>query len=94
MLPACAKKGRVELLIQSYYSIVRRTVADMVPKAIMLNLVSYAKENLQKELLAELYKSESATELLRESEVVQQRRLDCQKMIEALQKADEIVSGI
>lgn len=29
----------VELLINSYYNITRRTMIDMVPKAIMLNLV-------------------------------------------------------
>jgi len=30
----------------------------MVPKAIMLNLVSFTKENMQKELLSVLYKSQ------------------------------------
>ena len=30
-----------ELLINSYYNIVRRTMIDMVPKAIMLTLVQY-----------------------------------------------------
>lgn len=29
----------IKLLITSYYNIVRRTMIDMVPKAIMLNLV-------------------------------------------------------
>lgn len=31
----------VELLINSYYNIVRRTMIDMVPKAIMMALVQY-----------------------------------------------------
>lgn len=31
----------IKLLITSYYSIVKRTMIDMVPKAIMLNLVQY-----------------------------------------------------
>lgn len=31
----------LELLISSYYNIVKRTMIDMVPKAIMLNLVQY-----------------------------------------------------
>lgn len=31
--------GNLELLITSYYNIVRRTMIDMVPKAVMLTLV-------------------------------------------------------
>lgn len=84
----------LELLIQSYYDIVKRTMIDMVPKAIMLNLVNHAKEELQRELLTELYKVEVLDELLQESDFTRQRRNECKKMIEALQKADEIVGSV
>jgi hypothetical protein len=43
---------------------------DMVPKAIMLNLVAHAKEELQRELLENLYRSTSIDDLLKESEVL------------------------
>ncbi|KAL1927326.1 hypothetical protein VTP01DRAFT_3955 [Rhizomucor pusillus] len=84
----------IKLLIQSYFNIVKRTMIDMVPKAIMLNLVSHAKEGLQRELLTELYKADVLDDLLQESEFTQQRRKECKKMIEALQKADEIVASV
>ncbi|KAG0015020.1 vacuolar protein sorting-associated protein 1 [Podila clonocystis] len=84
----------IKLLISSYFNIVKRTVIDTVPKAIMLNLVNNAKEELQRELLQELYKTEVLDELLKESEFTQNRRKECKKMIEALQKADEIVGTV
>ncbi|KAG0210107.1 vacuolar protein sorting-associated protein 1 [Mortierella sp. GBA30] len=84
----------IKLLISSYFNIVKRTVIDTVPKAIMLNLVNTAKEELQRELLQELYKTEVLDELLKESEFTQNRRKECKKMIEALQKADEIVGSV
>jgi hypothetical protein len=55
---------------------------DMVPKAIMLNLVAHSKEELQRELLTELYKTDVLDELLQESDYTQQRRKECKKMIE------------
>ncbi|KAI8092650.1 Dynamin central region-domain-containing protein [Halteromyces radiatus] len=84
----------IKLLIQSYYNIVKRTMIDMVPKAIMLKLVSRAKEELQRELLTELYKADVLDDLLQESDFTQQRRKECKKMIEALQKADAIVASV
>ncbi|ORE04326.1 hypothetical protein BCV72DRAFT_17356 [Rhizopus microsporus var. microsporus] len=84
----------IKLLIQSYFDIVKRTMIDMVPKAIMLKLVSHAKEELQRELLSELYNADVLKDLLQESEFTQQRRKECKKMIEALQKADEIVGSV
>lgn len=56
-----------ELLITSYFAVVKREMIDMVPKAITLTLVNHAKENLQRELLESLYKPDVLEELLKES---------------------------
>jgi dynamin 1-like protein len=62
---------------------------DMVPKAISLTLVSHSKENLQRELLQELYKPEVLEELLKESDFVVSRRREVLSMVQALNKAEE-----
>jgi len=84
----------IKLLLQSYFAIVKRTVADLVPKAIMLNLVNHAKDELQRHLLSELYQKDVFEELLKESDMTLQRRKECKKMIEALTKADEIINSV
>jgi len=84
----------IKLLIHSYFNIVKREMIDMVPKAISLTLVSYSKENLQRELLQELYKPEVLEELLKESDFVVSRRKEVLGMVVALNKAEEIVSGV
>ncbi|KAJ2161414.1 vacuolar protein sorting-associated protein 1 [Coemansia sp. RSA 552] len=84
----------IKLLIQSYFNIVKRTTIDMVPKSIMLKLVTHAKEGLQRELLKELYNPEAMEDLLKESEATVARRGECRKMIDALRKADSIVSSV
>lgn len=83
-----------ELLITSYFNIVRRTMIDMVPKAIMLNLVTWTRENMQGELLTNMYKTDELDELLKESEYTVRRRKDCQQMVESLSKAQEIVNQV
>lgn len=83
-----------ELLITSYFNIVRRTMIDMVPKAIMLNLVSWSRENMQSELLTNMYKTDELDELLKESDYTVRRRKDCQQMVESLTKAQEIVNQV
>jgi len=83
-----------ELLLDSYFNIVKRTVADLIPKSVMLHLVSHARDNIQRELLSELYKSRSFEEVMKESEQVTQRRAECRKMIEALRRAEEAVSNV
>ena len=67
---------------------------DMVPKAIMLNLVSWSRENIQSELLTNMYKTDELDELLNESDYTVRRRKDCQQMVESLTKAQEIVNQV
>ncbi|KAG9016728.1 vacuolar protein sorting-associated protein 1 [Tulasnella sp. 427] len=79
----------IKLLITSYFNIVKREIIDMVPKAISLTLVNFAKDNIQKELLQELYKPEVLDDLLKESEYVVSRRKEVVQMLSALNKAEE-----
>ncbi|RXW22710.1 hypothetical protein EST38_g3154 [Candolleomyces aberdarensis] len=84
----------IKTLIHSYFNVVKREMIDMVPKAIMLTLVNFSKENLQRELLQELYKPEVLDDLLKESEYVVNRRKEVVSMVQALNKAEEIVAGV
>ncbi|KAF7294691.1 hypothetical protein MIND_01006200 [Mycena indigotica] len=84
----------IKLLIHSYFNIVKREMIDMVPKAISLTLVTHSTKNLQRELLQELYKPEVLDELLQESEAVVHRRKEVIGMVQALNKAEEIVAGV
>jgi len=88
-IKGCVLTGCAELLIHSYFNIVKREMIDMVPKAIVLTLVNHSKEDLQRELLQELYKPEVLDELLKESEFVVNRRREVVSMVAALNKAEE-----
>ena len=84
----------IKQLIHSYFLIVRKNIQDSVPKAIMHFLVNDAKDNLQSELVASLYKTSSNDDLLDESPHVATRRREAQEMLEALQKASLIIGEI
>lgn len=84
----------IKLLIQSYFNIVRRTTIDMVPKAIMLNLVERSKAGLQGELLSKLYSRGDYESMLKESDFVVERRRECVKMVDTLQKASDIIDSM
>lgn len=71
----------LERLIKSYFYIVRKSIQDTVPKAVMHFLVNYVKDNLQSELVTHLYKSDNADELLKESEHIAQRRKEAADML-------------
>jgi len=86
----------IEKLIRSYFLIVRKNIQDTVPKAIMHFLVNFVKDQLQSELVASLYKTSTHEheELLEESGHIAQRRKDATEMLEALHKANQIISEV
>jgi dynamin 1-like protein len=73
-----------ERLIKSYFYIVRKSIQDSVPKAVMHFLVNYVKDNLQSELVVHLYKSDQAEELLNESEHIARQRREAADMLKVI----------
>ena len=84
----------IEKLITSYFLIVRKSIQDSIPKAVMHCLVNYVKEELQSELVSELYRTESYDELMEEASEMIARRKEVSEMVKALQKASEILNEI
>lgn len=70
-----------ECLIRAYFRIVRKNIQDSIPKAIMHFLVNHVKDNLQSELVSQLYKKEEIEYLLEESDHIAQRRKEAQDML-------------
>ncbi|KAG5439814.1 hypothetical protein PCANB_000096 [Pneumocystis canis] len=71
----------IRSLIISYFNTVKETIQDQVPKAIMHFLVNHCKQNLQNNLISELYKEELFNDLLYEDEALAMEREKFQKLI-------------
>ena len=84
----------IKSLIDSYFSIVRKNYIDMVPKTIMYFLVNHVKDELQNELVSELYREKEVKFLMKEADDIAQRRKTCLEMRDLLEKALEIVNEV
>jgi replication fork clamp-binding protein CrfC len=84
----------IKSLIDSYFSIVRKNYIDMVPKTIMYFLVNHVKDELQNELVSELYREAEIGFLMKEAEDIALRRKTCLEMRDLLEKALEIVNEV
>ncbi|XP_051758218.1 dynamin-1-like protein isoform X1 [Ctenopharyngodon idella] len=84
----------IQRLIKCYFLIVRKSIQDSVPKTVMHFLVNFVKEHLQSELVGQLYKQPLLQELLIESQETAQQRTEVAQMLEALKKANNIISEI
>ena len=71
----------IRRLISSYFNIVRETIADQVPKAVMHLLVNHSKEAVQNRLVSELYKEDLFADLLYEDDGIKAEREKCEKLL-------------
>ncbi|KAI5282172.1 Dynamin- GTPase protein [Ascosphaera aggregata] len=84
----------IRKLISSYFNIVRETIADQVPKAIMHLLVNHSKDVVQNRLVSELYREDLFPELLYEDDSIKAEREKCEKLLETYKKAAKIVGEV
>ena len=84
----------IRSLIASYFSIVRQTIQDLVPKAIMHLLVNNTSQQVQNRLVAALYKPELFGELLNEDEAVVAERTRVKALLDAYKEAFRTLSEV
>ncbi|KAI1634368.1 dynamin-A [Biscogniauxia mediterranea] len=84
----------IRALISSYFNIVRESIADQVPKAIMHLLVNHCKDVVQNRLVSELYKETLFEELLYEDDGVKKDREKCEKLLQTYREAAKIIGEV
>ncbi|RMZ35257.1 hypothetical protein D0859_00613 [Hortaea werneckii] len=84
----------IRRLISNYFNIVRETIADQVPKAVMHLLVNHSKDVVQNRLVSELYRENLFEELLYEDDAVRQEREKCEKLLNTYREAAKIIGEV
>ncbi|KAI0364548.1 hypothetical protein BV20DRAFT_955990 [Pilatotrama ljubarskyi] len=84
----------IRSLIQSYFNIVRQTIQDLVPKAIMHLLVNNTSQQVQNRLVASLYKPELFGDLLNEDEALVAERARVKALLDAYRDAFKTLSEV
>ncbi|KAK5174409.1 Dynamin- GTPase protein [Saxophila tyrrhenica] len=84
----------IRRLISSYFNIVRESIADQVPKAVMHLLVNHSKDVVQNRLVSELYREGLFEELLYEDDAVREEREKCEKLLGTYREAAKIVGEV
>lgn len=97
--PAMTEREQMETdliraLISSYFNIVRESIADQVPKAIMHLLVNHCRDEVQNRLVSELYRESLFEELLYEDDGVKKEREKCEKLLQTYKEAAKIIGEV
>lgn len=84
----------IQRLISSYFNIVRETIQDQVPKAVMHFLVNHSKDAIQNRLVTELYKEDYFSDLLYEDDAIKAERVKCERLLKTYREAAKIISEV
>jgi len=84
----------IRSLIQSYFNIVRQSIQDVIPKAIMHFLVNHTAQQVQNRLVASLYKPELFSDLLNEDEGLLAERARVKALLEAYREAFKTLADV
>ena len=84
----------IRSLIQSYFGIVRQTIQDLVPKAIMHFLVNYTSQHVQNRLVSKIYKPDLFGQLLHEDETIVAERNRVKALLDAYKEAFKTLSEV
>ncbi|GET90511.1 GTP-binding protein, putative [Leishmania tarentolae] len=81
-------------MVEGYFSIVKGNVADQVPKAITLLMITRLREEVYARLVCELYSDKTAKALLAEPPSIAMQRKAAKEMLEALTKAQNALNSV
>ncbi|KAF8634653.1 hypothetical protein AX15_000793 [Amanita polypyramis BW_CC] len=84
----------IRSLIASYFGIVRQTIQDLIPKAIMHFLVNYTSQHVQNRLVSSLYKPDLFADLLNEDEALVAERTRVKALLDAYKEAFKTLSDV
>jgi len=84
----------IRSLIASYFSIVRESIQDLIPKAIMHLLVNHSAQQVQNRLVSTLYKPALFGELLDEDPALVAERTRVKALLGAYRDAFKTLSEV
>ena len=84
----------IRSLISSYFNIVRQSIQDVIPKAIMHFLVNHTAQHVQNRLVASLYNPELFADMLNEDETLVAERTRVKALLDAYKEAFKTLSDV
>ncbi|KAI0315046.1 dynamin protein dnm1 [Amylostereum chailletii] len=86
--------GLIRSLISSYFAIVRQSIQDLIPKAVMHFLVNHTSQHVQNRLVSSLYKPDLFADLLNEDEALVAERTRVKALLDAYKEAFKTLSEV